>query len=110
VGGTNFRCILLRASTSHFAYIIDQIPAPHPVFSFIQEHGPVGDKEAYANLNMGAGFAPYVRDSGVRKVLATAHLLGMSALRAGTIESSKVKRVIINPLGLEYLGQTLGVR
>jgi phosphoribosylformylglycinamidine cyclo-ligase len=100
---------LMRA-TQPFAYLIDHIPVPHPVFSFIQEHGPVDDKEAYANLNMGAGFALYVRESDVRKVLTIAHLLGMSASRAGYIESSKVKRVLINPLGLEYLGPTLGVR
>jgi phosphoribosylformylglycinamidine cyclo-ligase len=100
---------LMRA-TQPFAYIIDHIPVPNPVFSFIQEHGPVDDKEAYANLNMGAGFALYVRESDLRKVLTLAHFLGMSALRAGNIESSKVKRVIINPLGLEYLGSTLGVR
>jgi phosphoribosylformylglycinamidine cyclo-ligase len=100
---------LMRA-TQPFAYIIDHIPVPHPVFSFIQEHGPVDDKEAYANLNMGAGFALYVRDSDVKKVLAIASRLGMSALRAGTIESSQVKKVAIHPLGLEYLGSTLGVR
>jgi len=100
---------LMRA-TQPFAYIIDHIPVPHPVFSFIQEHGPVDDQEAYANLNMGAGFALYVRESDVKKVLTIAHLLGMSASRAGYIESSKVKKIIINPLGLEYLGSTLGVR
>ena len=100
---------LMRA-TQPFAYIIDHIPVPHPVFSFIQEHGPVDDKEAYANLNMGAGFALYVRDSDVRKVLTIAPVLGMSVLRAGYVESSKVKKVIINPVGLEYLGSTLGVR
>jgi phosphoribosylaminoimidazole (AIR) synthetase len=59
---------------------------------------------------MGAGFALYVRESDVRKILTIAHFLGMFASRAGTIESSKVKRVIIHPLGLEYLGSTLGVR
>jgi len=100
---------LMRAAQP-FAYLIDHIPVPHPVFSFIQEHGPVHDKEAYANLNMGAGFALYVRESDVRKVLTLAHFLGMSSLRAGTIESSKVKRVIVHPLRLEYLGSTLGVR
>jgi hypothetical protein len=31
------------------------------------------------------------------------------AQRAGTVASSKIKKVIINPLGLEYLGSTLGV-
>jgi phosphoribosylformylglycinamidine cyclo-ligase len=97
-------------ATRPFAYIIDNIPVPHPIFSFIQEHGPVDDKEAYANLNMGAGFALYVPNSDVAKVLTIAHSLGMTALRAGTIESSKVKRVAIHPLGLEYLGSTLGVR
>ncbi len=100
---------LMRA-TQPFAYIIDHIPVPHPVFSFIQEHGPVDDKEAYANLNMGAGFALYVRESDVKRVLTIAHSLGMSALRGGTIESGKVKSVIINPLSLEYLDSTLGVR
>ena len=100
---------LMRA-TQPFAYIIDHIPVPHPVFSFIQEHGPVDDKEAYANLNMGAGFALYVRESDVAKLLSIAHSLGLSALRAGTIGSSKIKKVIINPLGLEYLDSTLGVR
>lgn len=100
---------LMRATQS-FAYIIDHIPVPHPVFSFIQEHGPVDHQEAYANLNMGAGFALYVQENDVKKVLTVAHFLGMSALRAGTIESTKFKRVLINPLGLEYLGSTLGVR
>ncbi len=100
---------LMRATQS-FAYVIDHIPKPHPVFSFIQEHGPVDDQEAYANLNMGAGFALYVGERDVEKVLTIAQALGMFAFRAGVIESSKVKRVIIRPLGLEYLGSTLGVR
>lgn len=68
------------------------------------------DQEAYANLNMGAGFALYVQERDVRKVLAITSRLGMSALRAGTIERSEVKKVVIRPLGLEYLGSTLGVR
>jgi phosphoribosylformylglycinamidine cyclo-ligase len=97
-------------ATQSFAYIIDHIPVPQPVFSFIQEYGPVDDREAYANLNMGAGFALYVRESDARKVLSIAHSLGMSASRAGTIEASKVKRITIHPLGLEYLGSTLSVR
>jgi phosphoribosylformylglycinamidine cyclo-ligase len=100
---------LMRA-TQPFAYIIDHIPVPQPVFSVIQEYGPVDDQEAYANLNMGAGFALYVREYDVVKILPIARSLGMFASRAGTIESSKVKRVTIHPLGLEYLGSTLGVR
>jgi phosphoribosylformylglycinamidine cyclo-ligase len=100
---------LMRA-TQPFAYIIEYIPVPQPVFSFIQKHGPVDDREAYANLNMGAGFALYVREDDVKKVLAIANRLGMLALRAGSIEASQAKRIVIQPLGLEYLGSTLGVR
>ncbi len=100
---------LMRARQA-FGYVIDHIPIPQPVFSFIQERGPVDDQEAYANLNMGAGFALYVREGDVNKVLTIADSLGMLALQAGTIESSKVKKVVIRPLGLEYLGSTLGVR
>jgi len=100
---------LMRATQS-FAYVIDHIPVPHPVFSFIQEHGPLDDQEAYANLNMGAGFALYMGEGDVKKVLTIAHALGMFALRAGVIELSKIRRVIIRPLGIEYLGSTLGVR
>jgi phosphoribosylformylglycinamidine cyclo-ligase len=100
---------LMRA-TQLFAYVIDHIPVPQPVFSFIKEHGPVDDREAYANLNMGGGFALYVRERDVAKLLSIAHSLGMSALWAGTIVSSEIKKVVIRPLGLEYLGSTLGVR
>lgn len=100
---------LMRA-TQPFAYLIDHLPVPHPVFSFMQRHGPIEDKEAYANLNMGAGFAIYVGEKDVKKVLDAASRLNFSALRAGTIQSSPVKKVVIGPLGIEYLGSTLGVR
>ena len=100
----------LMRPTQPFAYIVDRIPAPQPVFSFLQEHGPVDDQEAYGNLNMGAGFALYVREEDAAKVLAVARSLGMVASHAGHIEASKNRRVLIHPLGIEYLGSTLGVR
>jgi phosphoribosylformylglycinamidine cyclo-ligase len=51
---------LMRAPKP-FAYVVDQLPAPHPVFRFIQEQGQIADEEMYGNFNMGAGFALYVR-------------------------------------------------
>jgi len=100
---------LMRAPQS-FTYVISRIPIAQPVFRFIQEHGPVDDREAYANLNMGAGFALYVPQVEVAKVVAIAKKLEMSAFWAGYIEASHVKRVVIELLRLEYLGSTLGVR
>lgn len=99
---------LMRA-TQPFSYMIDTLPTQLPIFSFIQEHGPVDDDEAYGNLNMGAGFALYVTESDVEKVLGVAQQLGLRALAAGHIENGD-KKVVIKPKGLEYAGETLAVR
>ncbi|MCX6720595.1 MAG: AIR synthase-related protein [Candidatus Staskawiczbacteria bacterium] len=104
---------LMRA-TQPFTYVIETLPKQLPIFDFIQEHGPVDDREAYGNLNMGAGFALYVPADDVAKVLAIANV-NMSAdfdsvFLAGYIEQSDTKKVVIRPKGLEYLGSTLGVR
>lgn len=99
---------LMRA-TQPFTYMIDTLPTQLPIFDFLQQHGPVDDREAYGNLNMGAGFALYVAESDVEKVLVTARRLGLKALAAGHIENGD-KKVVIKPKGLEYAGDTLAVR
>lgn len=100
---------LMRATQS-FSYVIEQLPRQLPIFGFLQEHGPMDDMEAYGNFNMGAGFAIYVSESDVDTVLkiSASHKLG--AIRAGHIERSDNKKVVIKPKGIEYSGVTLGVR
>lgn len=93
-----------------YAYIIEELPLRPPIFDFIQEHGDIDDREAYANLNMGAGFALYVPQKEVSKVLRTAKDRGYEAMVAGHIERSSEKKVVLQPLGIEYLGTTLQVR
>jgi len=100
---------LMRAADP-FAYIVEQIPAPQPVFDFIQSVGGVDDAEAYGNLNMGAGFAIYVAEKDVAVVLDVAKAFPFAALRAGHVEKSATKRVVIGPKNLEYSADTLGVR
>ncbi|MBI2475695.1 MAG: phosphoribosylformylglycinamidine cyclo-ligase [Candidatus Taylorbacteria bacterium] len=100
---------LMRATQS-FAYIVEQLPRQLPVFGFLQKHGPVDDTEAYGNLNMGAGFALYVSEADVDAVLEVAASHNIGALRAGYIERSDDKKVVIQPIDLEYPGSTLGVR
>lgn len=92
-----------------FAYVIERLPKQLPIFDFIQKHGPVDDFEAYGNFNMGAGFALYVPQTEVEKVLAIARLR-FGALCAGYIEQSREKKVVIKPKGLEYLSSTLKIR
>ncbi len=93
-----------------FSYVIERLPEPQPVFGLIQEHGPVGDLEAYGNLNMGAGFALFVPTGDIDSVIRIATGLGMTALHAGHVRKSEQRKVSILPKGLEYDGSTLGVR
>jgi len=100
---------LMRASDP-FAYLVEQIPVPQPVFEFMQSIGAVDDAEAYGNFNMGAGFAIYVPEKDVATVLDVAKAFPFGALRAGHVENSATKRVVITPKGLTYDADTLGVR
>ncbi len=99
---------LMRANRS-FTYVIDTLPTQLPIFDFIQEHGPVDDREAYGNLNMGAGFALYVPAGNVSKVILLAKELGQRAFLAGQVEAGE-KQVVIRPKGLTYKADTLAVR
>ncbi len=99
---------LMRA-TQPFAYIIERLPKQLPIFDFLQEHGPVDDREAFGNLNMGAGFALYVEKGDAETVLDVARKLHLGALVAGHIENGE-KKVVIEPKNLEYSGETLAVR
>jgi phosphoribosylformylglycinamidine cyclo-ligase len=100
---------LMRAPAP-FAYVVERIPAAPPIFDFIQSIGGVDDSEAYGNFNMGAGFAIYVPEADVAIVLDIAKSFPFQAFRAGHIEKSGSKRVVITPKGLEYSADTLGVR
>jgi phosphoribosylformylglycinamidine cyclo-ligase len=100
---------LMRAPEP-FDYVIDTIPPPPAVFEFIQSIGSVDDAEAYGNFNMGAGFAIYVPESDVATVLEVARPFPFKAFRAGYVEKSATRRVVIKPKGLEYSADTLAVR
>lgn len=99
---------LMRA-VRPFTYVINRLPHPQRIFEFIQKHGPVDDMEAYGNLNMGAGFALYVPIKYVDRIVWKAKTLGLRAFIAGHIEDGE-KKVVIQPKGLEYAGDTLAVR
>jgi phosphoribosylformylglycinamidine cyclo-ligase len=100
---------LMRASDP-FAYVIEHLPTPQPVFDFIQSVGAVDDAEAYGNFNMGAGFAIYVPEKDVATVLDVTKGFPFGALLAGHIDKSATKRVVITSKGLEYSADTLAVR
>lgn len=106
---------LMRAEGA-FTYVLDRIPEPPTIFHFIQEHGPVDDKEAYGNLNMGAGFALIVPRDRANDVIRIAGDHGIGAMWGGYVDASPThegapqKRVVLNPVGIEWTGEALGVR
>jgi phosphoribosylformylglycinamidine cyclo-ligase len=100
---------LMRAPDP-FAYVIERLPVPQPVFDFIQATGGVDDAEAYGNFNMGAGFAIYVPEKDVAAVLDITKVFPFGALRAGYVEKSTTRCVVIAPKNLEYSEDTLQVR
>lgn len=101
---------LMRA-VEPFVYEITEIPTPQPVFTFMQEHGPVDDQEAYGNFNMGAGFAIYLRPEDADKLIAVAEQNQIHAWVAGKItRDGDQKRVVIKPKNITYEGDTLNVR
>jgi phosphoribosylformylglycinamidine cyclo-ligase len=100
---------LMRAPQP-FAYIVDELPDAPPIFSFIQHHGGLDDREAFGNFNMGAGFALYVPRRDVKAVLDVASAFPFRALEAGHIERTTDKKVHIRPRNLEFSAETLAVR
>lgn len=102
---------LMRA-TQDFAYVIDLLPRPKPIFDFLLEHVEV--EEAYGNFNMGAGFAIFLPHGDVSKLWNVLHPIGgerrFQGLLAGRVEKSEKKKVVIEPLGIEFGGETLAVR
>lgn len=103
---------LMRAPQP-FAYVIDTIPTPQPVFDFIQKEGNVDEREMYGNYNMGAGFALYVPESDVKKLWDVFHHFDgwpFGIVWAGRVQSSQEKRVEIRPKGITFTADELKVR
>lgn len=102
---------LMRAKRN-FAYIIETMPELPEVLAFMQQHGPVTDREAFKTLNMGAGFALYLPQDEVAKLadVAKEGKYPFKVVNAGFIEASDKKKVIIEPKGIEYGAEELNIR
>ncbi|TMH33811.1 MAG: phosphoribosylformylglycinamidine cyclo-ligase [Betaproteobacteria bacterium] len=99
---------LLRHPAAH-TYRIHSVPEVTPVMKFIQQHAQQNDREAYSTLNMGAGFALFVAAEDAQRTVEVAHAQGIEALIAGQIESG-TKRLVIEPLGIEFGDDALQLR
>jgi phosphoribosylformylglycinamidine cyclo-ligase len=92
-----------------FTYRLHSIPPVPPALRLAQQAAGIDDREAYGTFNMGAGFALYVRPEQADAVVRAARGQGIEAWVAGVLEAGE-KRVIIEPLGIEYGAADLHVR
>ncbi len=94
-----------------FVYRLNFVPELQAIFRFIQSRTGASLNEMYATLNMGVGFVLIVRQEDVDEVIALAQAYNIPAWRGGGVEKrGDEKKLIIEPLGIEYDGSTLAVR
>jgi phosphoribosylformylglycinamidine cyclo-ligase len=91
------------------SYRIHTVPPVPPVLRFIQQQARHDDAEAYGTLNMGAGFALFVPAADAARAVAVAQGAGVAAWVAGVVEAG-TKRLLIEPLGVEFSGDALQLR
>ncbi len=99
---------LLRHPAEH-RYRIHTVPAVTPVLKFIQQHAQQDDREAYSTLNMGAGFAIFVRAEDAQRTVDVATAHGVAAIVAGQVEAGP-KELVIEPLDIRFGTDDLQLR
>jgi len=99
---------LLRHPSAH-TYRIHAVPEKTAILHFIQRHAQQDDREAYGTFNMGAGFALFVKAADAERAVEVARAQGIGALAAGRVEAGP-KRLVIEPLGIEYGDDALQLR
>lgn len=101
---------LMRYANRPLTYRMHSVTQVQPVFDFIKQESGNDDREMYGNLNMGAGFAIYVRPEManiVEEIAFKKH--NLNVLNAGVVEEGP-RQVIIESKNLIYTSDTLGVR
>ena len=107
ITGHGWRKLMRHAAD--FTYRMHTIPVVPEVLTFMQREGRMEAREAYGSLNMGAGFALFVAPSDVAATLAAARSSGHAAWACGVVETGS-RRVLIEPLGIEYAADELALR
>lgn len=99
----------LMRHKKELTYRITNLPPVPKVLKFIVEKGKLDDKEAYGNLNMGAGFAIFIPEKDVDQVIKFSESHKIKAYDYGIVEEGE-KKVIIEPKNITFAKESLQVR
>lgn len=101
----------LMRSKQSCACTIYHTPDVPELFTFMQEHGPVTDSEAYGTFNMGAGFALFVSPEDVKRVhRLTRQTTPFGACYAGRAWLRNERKVEIFGKGVVFSDDSLNIR
>lgn len=93
-----------------FCYTITTLPPVPLVLQFICDQSQLSLRDAYATFNMGLGMCVYVSEKDASEVIKIAKQHKIEAWMLGSITKAKVKKVIIEPLKIEYQAKELEIR
>ena len=94
---------------SQLTYRIHTVPPKTAVLEFIQKQAGQDDREAYSTLNMGAGFAIFVKADDAERTAQISRECGIQAWVAGRVEAGE-KQLLIEPLGIRFSEDDLHLR
>ncbi|MBL8279788.1 MAG: phosphoribosylformylglycinamidine cyclo-ligase [Pelomonas sp.] len=107
ITGHGWRKLLRHPSA--LTYRIHTVPPKTAVLDFIQKQAGQDDREAYSTLNMGAGFAIFVKAADAARTAQVARDCGIAAWVAGTVEAGE-KQLLIEPLSIRFSEDDLHLR
>lgn len=99
----------LMRHKKELTYRITNLPPIPEVLNFIVEQGKLDEKEAYGNLNMGAGYAIFVSEKDVTQVLKLSEAHNIKAYAYGIVEEGE-KKVILETKNIIFEKESLQVR
>lgn len=98
----------MRASRE-LTYRIRRLPPVPEILEELARLAAMDERAAYGTLNMGVGLVIYCRPGHGEGVAALARRQGLEAMLAGAVEEGP-RRVILEPLGVEFAGEDLELR
>jgi phosphoribosylformylglycinamidine cyclo-ligase len=107
ITGHGWRKLLRHPSA--LTYRIHTVPPKTAVLEFIQQQTGQDDREAYSTLNMGAGFAIFVKAEDAERTAQVARDCGIAAWVAGSVEAGE-KQLLIEPLSIRFSEDDLHLR
>jgi phosphoribosylformylglycinamidine cyclo-ligase len=107
ITGHGWRKLLRHPAT--LTYRIHTLPDVPPVLSFIQAHAGQDNREAYSTLNMGAGFALFVKAEDAQRTVEVAEAQGIRAWVSGQVEAGP-KQLYIEPMDIVFGDDALQLR